>query len=89
MSRLIILILLLLHFTLDLPRDYQSQIIETDRTELSVEPAIQVVQDSVESFQLECLSRAVVHRYNEAPLQIDRSLPFNQHIDLPPPSLLS
>ncbi len=89
MSRFVILILLLVNFTLDLPRAYQSQIIEATECDISLEPGLLITPPlQTNAKRGKCLV-FILTLHPENIIHIDRSLSFNQHINLPPPFFLS
>ena len=89
MSRLVILIFLLVNFTLDLPRVYQTQIIEAAQCDLSLEPGVLLTPTLTTTTKREKCLAFILTLHPEIILHIDRSLSFNQHINLPPPLFLS
>jgi len=89
MSRLVILILMLVNFTLDLPRVYQTQIIEAAQCDISLEPGLLFTPALTTTTKRQKSLVFILTLHPENIVHIDRSLSFNQHINLPPPFFLS
>ncbi len=89
MSRFIILILLFVSFSLDLPQARDFQLHETTSSEVSPVPEGLIPSPLIPTPKSESFFLVIIQSFLIAPLRIDRSLEYNQHINLPPPYCLS